>query len=181
MRFGGQPSCRLDGAASGESKMSGILLFSIPLQTFFSKARDSFSRSFHSAKQIYLLCIPWPGTHVKLQARACSRDHAPVPAGTWPGQYHDLRVQSGIVTRDDRRIDVAFLFGARLAAIPLWRAIPLVGDLPFLKGFSLWTNQSECVYFYWPPGPKPVVTISTRVGPGSRLCHNNMVNVLRMV
>ena len=62
-----------------------------------------------------------------------------------------------------------FLFAARLAAIPLWRAIPLAGDLPFLKGFSLWTNQSERVYFYWPPGPNPVVTISTRVGPGSRL------------
>ena len=34
-----------------------------------------------------------------------------MPAGAWPGYsivYHDLRVQSGIVTRDDRRIDVAF-------------------------------------------------------------------------
>ena len=29
--------------------------------------------------------------------------------------------------------------------------------------------QSERVNFYWPHGPNPVVTISTRVGPGSRL------------
>ena len=27
------------------------------------------------------------GTHVKLQACACSRDHAPVPAGTWLSQF----------------------------------------------------------------------------------------------
>ena len=27
------------------------------------------------------------GTHVKLQARACSRDHAPVPAGTWLSKF----------------------------------------------------------------------------------------------
>ena len=63
-----------------------------------------------------------------------------------------------------------FLLVARHAAtLGLWRAIPRVGELPFLKGFSLWTDQSERVYFYWPPGPNPVVTISTRVGPGSRL------------
>ena len=63
-----------------------------------------------------------------------------------------------------------FLLVARHAAtLGLWHAIPQVGELPFLKGFSLWTNQSERVYFYWPPGPNPVVTISTRVGPGSRL------------
>ena len=123
-------------------------------------------------------------THVKLQARACSRDHAAVPAGAWPG-YHDLRVQSGIVTRDDRRIDVAFFFAARLAVIPLWRAIPLVGYLPFWKGFSLWTNQSERVYFYWPPGPNPVVTnkgwarfeaivrAASLRAHGSARCHNN--------
>ena len=44
-------------------RLHGILLFSIPLRkTFFSKTRDSFSRSFHSAKQICLLCIPWPRT-----------------------------------------------------------------------------------------------------------------------
>ena len=29
--------------------------------------------------------------------------------------------------------------------------------------------ENVMVYFYWPPGPNPVVTISTRVGPGSRL------------
>ena len=63
-----------------------------------------------------------------------------------------------------------FLLVARHAAtLGLWRANPRVGELPFLKGFSLWTDQSERVYFYWPPGPNPVVTISTRVGPGSRL------------
>ena len=27
------------------------------------------------------------GTHIKLQARACSRDHAPVPAGVWLSQF----------------------------------------------------------------------------------------------
>ena len=27
------------------------------------------------------------GTHVKLQARACSIDHAPVPAGAWLSQF----------------------------------------------------------------------------------------------
>ena len=66
-----------------------------------------------------------------------------------------------------------FLLVARLAATTgLWRAIPRGGgggELPFLKGFSLWTDQSERVYFYWPPGPNPVVTMSTRVGPSSRL------------
>ena len=63
-----------------------------------------------------------------------------------------------------------FILVARHAAtLGLWRAIPRVGELPFLKGFSLWTDQSERVYFYWPPGPNPVVAISTRVGPGSRL------------
>ena len=37
-------------------------------------------------------------------------------------------------------------------------------------GSQLWKrNGYICVYFYWPPGPNPVVTISTRVGPGSRL------------
>ena len=37
-------------------------------------------------------------------------------------------------------------------------------------GWQLWKrNGYICVYFYWPPGPNPVVTISTRVGPGSRL------------
>ena len=37
-------------------------------------------------------------------------------------------------------------------------------------GSQLWRrNGYICVYFYWPPGPNPVVTISTRVGPGSRL------------
>ena len=50
-------------------------------------------------------------------------------------------------------------------------------------GWQLWRrNGYICVYFYWPPGPNPVVTISTRVGPGSRLpeyrtiirgCHRN--------
>ena len=70
-----------------------------------------------------------------------------------------------------RRIDVAFSSGCTSRrhfgpSLGLWRAIPRVGELPFLKGFSLWTDQSERVYFYWPPGPNPVVTISTRVGPG---------------
>ena len=32
------------------------------------------------------------------------------------------------------------------------------------------------VYFYWPPGPNPVVTISTRVGPGSRLLGHRPIN-----
>ena len=69
-----------------------------------------------------------------------------------------------------------FLLVARQAAtLGLWHAIPRVGELPFLKGFSLWTNQSERVYFYWPPGPNPVVTISTRVGPGSRLVRSPLV------
>ena len=68
------------------------------------------------------------------------------------------------------RIDVAFSSGC--TSRRTWRAIPRVGELPFLKGFSLWTDQSERVYFYWPPGPNPVVTISTRVGPGSRLTTN---------
>ena len=37
-------------------------------------------------------------------------------------------------------------------------------------GCQLWKrNGYICVYFYWPPGANPVVTISTRVGPGSRL------------
>ena len=27
------------------------------------------------------------GTHVKLRARACSRDHTPVPAGAWLSQF----------------------------------------------------------------------------------------------
>ena len=39
-----------------------------------------------------------------------------------------------------------FLLVARHAAtLGLWRVIPRVGELPFLKGFSLWTNQSERV------------------------------------
>ena len=39
---------------AGSHLGSVLLLFSIPLRkTFFSKARDSFSRSFHLAKQIY--------------------------------------------------------------------------------------------------------------------------------
>ena len=54
-------------------------------------------------------------------------------------------------------------------SLGLWRTILRVGKPPFLKGFSLWTSQSERVCFYWPPGPNPVVTISTRVGPCSRL------------
>ena len=38
-------------------------------------------------------------------------------------------------------------------------------------GWQLWKrNGYICVYFNWPPGPNPVVAISTRVGPGSRLC-----------
>ena len=37
-------------------------------------------------------------------------------------------------------------------------------------GWQLWKrNGYICVYFNWPPGPNPVVAISTRVGPGSRL------------
>ena len=68
----------------------------------------------------------------------------------------------------DRR-GVFFSLNVTPPLLGLWRAIPRVGELPFLKGFSLWTDQSERVYFYWPPGPNPVVTISTRVGPGSRL------------
>ena len=78
-----------------------------------------------------------------------------------------------VVTHDstnDAGSTWSFLLVARHAAtLRLWRANPWVGELPFLKGFSLWTDQSERVYFYWPPGPNPVVTISTRVGPGSRL------------
>ena len=39
-----------------------------------------------------------------------------------------------------------FLLVARHAAtLGLWRAIPWAGELPFLKGFSLWTNQSKRV------------------------------------
>ena len=35
-------------------------------------------------------------------------------------------------------------------------------------GSQLWRrNGYTCVYFYWPPGPNPVVTILTRVGLGS--------------
>ena len=68
-----------------------------------------------------------------------------------------------------------FLLVARhVATFGLWRAVPRVRELPFLKGFSLWTDQSERVYFYWPPGPNPVVAISTRVGPGSRLMKNQI-------
>ena len=55
---------------------------------------------------------------------------------------------------------------------PLWGCgapLAILGGLPFLKKFSLLMNQSERVYFYWPPRPNPVVTMSTRVGPGSRL------------
>ena len=86
-------------------------LFSIPLRkTFFSKARDSFSRSFHLAKQIYLLCIPWSWPRTSNYRRVHAR--VITPCACWRLArvvvYHDLRVQSGIVTRDDRRIDVAF-------------------------------------------------------------------------
>ena len=43
-------------------------------------------------------------------------------------------------------------------------------------GSQLWKrNGYICAYFYWPPSPNPVVTISTRVGPGSRLARG--VNV----
>ena len=42
-------------------------------------------------------------------------------------------------------------------------------------GWQLWKrNGYICVYFYWPPGPNPVVTISRRVGPGSRLAEGFM-------
>ena len=69
------------------------------------------------------------------------------------------------------RIDVAFSSGCTSRRhFGVVARHPSGGELPFLKGFSLWTDQSERVYFYWPPGPNPVVTISTRVGPGSRLC-----------
>ena len=95
----------------------------------------------------------------------------PVPAGAWPGKKSTM-----IVCKAESWLEMTvestwrFLRVARQAAtLGLWHAIPRVGELPFLKGFSLWTNQSERVYFYWPPGPNPVVTISTRVGPGSRL------------
>ena len=68
------------------------------------------------------------------------------------------------------RIDVAFSSGCTSRRhFGVVACHPSGGELPFLKGFSLWTDQSERVYFYWPPGPNPVVTISTRVGPGSRL------------
>ena len=48
-----------------------------------------------------------------------------------------------------------FLLVARQAAtLGLWRTIPRVGELPFLKGFSFWTDQSERVYFLLAPRPK---------------------------
>ena len=40
-----------------------------------------------------------------------------------------------------------------------------------LEGIFPLNERIRARYFYWPPGPNPVVTISTRVGPGSRLCH----------
>ena len=82
----------------------------------------------------------------------------------------NLRAQSNSRDSTNDGLKGRFLLVARHAAtLGLWPAIPLVGELPFLKGFSLWTNQSEQFYFYWPPGPNLVVTISTTVGPGSRL------------
>ena len=63
------------------------------------------------------------------------------------------------------RIDVAFSsrFTSRRHSGVVARH-PSGGGLPFLKGFSLWTNQSKRVYFYWrrPPGPNPVVTMSKK-------------------
>ena len=64
------------------------------------------------AKQIYLLhvCIPWPWPRTSNYRRVHAR--VITPCARWrlarEVVYHDLRVQSGIVTRDDRRIDVAF-------------------------------------------------------------------------
>ena len=150
-----------------------LLLFSIPLRkTFFSKARDSFSRSFHLAKQIYLLCIPWPWPRTSNYRRVHAR--VITPCARW--RLARVVVYHVYVCKAESWLEMTvestwrFLLVARQAAtLGLWHAIPRVGELPFLKGFSLWTNQSERVYFYWPPGPNPVVTISTRVGPGSRL------------
>ena len=43
-------------------------------------------------RSLFTQILPWPkkidtGTRVKLQARACSRDHVPVPAGEWLSQF----------------------------------------------------------------------------------------------
>ena len=78
-------------------------------------------------------------THVKLQAREIT--HLGLcPLAPGQGMYHDLRVQSGIVTRDDRRIDVAFSFRGTsrrhsgVARHPLGRGSSLFkGILPLNK------------------------------------------------
>ena len=159
------PCCRLDSGSR-----SFISCFLSPL-TFrliaAAREQDSFSRSFHSAKQIYLLCIPWPRTsnYRRVHAREITR-LCPLALGQGSTMIYVCKAESWLEMTVESTW--RFLFAARLAAIPLWRAIPLVGYLPFLKGFSLWTNQSERVYFYWPPGPNPVVT---------RLVHIRLVKV----
>ena len=59
---------------------------------------------------LLLLCIPWPWPRTSNYRRVHAR--VITPCARWRLArvvvYHDLRVQSGIVTRDDRRIDVAF-------------------------------------------------------------------------
>ena len=69
----------------GKSLIYQFLPFAFDLQTDSSSSCAGFFLTFFSFGETNLSTMHTLATHVKLQARACLRDHAPVPAGAWPG------------------------------------------------------------------------------------------------